>query len=92
MVAGCGARGVGGGVTDLEKFVDLYASIGVPLTPEPVEHPYTDDVFRGARQMLVLNTSNYDGDKTPKVDGYSGFYTRIFFDQEGAFVAQGIWE
>jgi hypothetical protein len=40
-----------------------------------------------ADQMLYLTA-----DETPKVIGYSQFYTWLRFDKEGKFIEQGIYE
>ncbi|MGI0106737.1 hypothetical protein [Salinimicrobium sp. WS361] len=63
-------------MTDLEKFLDLYKSVGVE--PEVEAH--------GAGTTLNLDNC-LEG-----IDGYHGFYTKIYFDQNGKFLSQGIWE
>lgn len=64
-------------VTDLQRFIELYRSVGIELVPET-----TDD----GTPWLTLK----EGD--PKVGGYLGFYTSIEFDKDGKFVQQSVWE
>ena len=68
-------------MTDLEKFVELYRSVGIELTPEP------SNELGDGRKMLVLTAK-----ETPKVTGYTSFYTEIYFDEHGKFVEQSVWE
>lgn len=75
-------------MTDLEKFIELYASVGIKLKathyPEGrrnVNHP------TGSRALILA----VDGTE-PLIDGYIYFMTEIVFDDGGKFVFQGIWE
>ncbi|WZL88312.1 hypothetical protein VS868_11965 [Salinimicrobium sp. 3283s] len=63
-------------MTDLDKFLELYRSVGVEPEVEK----------RGDNTWIKLD-NNIEG-----VDGYHGFYTKIYFDQNGKFLSQGIWE
>jgi hypothetical protein len=65
-------------VNDLERFVELYRSVGIDLSPKK-----EDD--GGFRLDLV------EGEH-PKFDGYSYFCSIIQFDANGVFVSQGFWE
>ena len=65
-------------MSDYERFVDLYKSIGIDI-----KQSKSDD-----KQDLYLTLTAYEGD----VDGYNCFYTEISFDVNGKFVKQGIWE
>jgi hypothetical protein len=73
-------------MTDLERFIELYASVGIPLQPEAAMYPRFVPKDE-ADQMLYLTA-----DETPKVIGYSQFYTWLRFDKEGKFIEQGIYE
>jgi hypothetical protein len=72
--------------TDLEKFIELYKSVGIELKPVVNEM----DVKNGY-QYLEISNDEY-GTVTEKTTGYNGFYTRIYFDESGKFIQQGIWE
>lgn len=66
-------------ITDLEKFKELYTSVGVNF--KIFGHHTT-----GAEQMRL--TAN----ETNKVSGFCGFETSIQFDEDGKFIEQGIYE
>jgi len=66
-------------MTDLEKFIELYKSVGIDL---PIR--YEDD------GMPFLKIKEHD--KNKKIIGYPWFYTDICFDKDGTFIEQGIWE
>jgi len=68
-------------MTDLEKFIQLYESLGIELIPKNGS-PFNPDNF-----YLYLNNGDND-----KFDGYSGFYSDIKFDKDGKFIKQGFWE
>ena len=68
-------------MTDLEKFIELYKSIGIT-----VEQEVRDD-------NIVLSISSWAlGKEQERLEGYSGFYTDIIFSKEGKFIKQGFWE
>ena len=80
-------------MTDLERFVELYQSIGVKL------NVFTIDT--GSRVILTTKKEKFDDDddeeetdatSSEKFKGYEGFYTNIDFDKDGKFVEQGFWE
>ena len=66
-------------MTDLEKFLELYRSVGI--------EPEINEVKNGTLLRLEAESSR----NSPFV-GYMGFYTQITFDQNGKFQNQGIWE
>lgn len=68
--------------TDLEKFIELYNSIGMPVKAEA----YSGNVGK-AKLIIKLTAQQY-----PKLIGYTSFFTEILFDDEGRFILQGIWE
>jgi hypothetical protein len=63
--------------TDLERFKELYASVGVDVS----ERRY------GAELVLTLTEGDYEF-----FGGYNGFGTDIRFNQEGKFLGQNFWE
>jgi len=63
--------------TDLQKFMLLYAELGLLL------YPHIDSDGRG--QYLRLEHEN-------GFDGYVGFFSDIRFTKEGKFINQGFWE
>lgn len=71
-------------MTDLEKFMELYGSIGI--TPEV--NPKGYNLNDGSKTLLLIR----EGNPSPLIDGYGGFYTTIDFDSEGKFIKQGFWE
>ena len=73
--------------SDLEKFIELYRSVGIEL--EPVVNERNKE---NGYQYLEIRHSDYDGEPMPKTTGYNGFYTHIYFDESGQFIQQGIWE
>ena len=68
-------------MTDLEKFIELYKSVGIDLAPRPIE----SGVHIG---KMFLHLENY----YYKFEGYPGFFSNIVFDENGKFVKQGFWE
>lgn len=66
--------------TDLQRFIDTYASVGIVLKPEQ------GTGHEAGTQFLVLSSGD------DRVDGYMGFYTEICFDKDGGFVEQRILE
>ena len=65
-------------MTDLERFVSLYHSVGIELLVED----YAEDI-------LALHL--YVGE-SEKAVGYRGFGTDILFDKTGKFIRQEFWE
>lgn len=66
-------------MTDLEKFIELYTSVGV------IAESYTAD---DGSLLLYLET----GCHGKAIQGFWGFFTEIVFDKQGKFVRQVIAE
>ena len=64
-------------MTDLQKFKDLYASLGIELEIAS----YKDEI------SLSLEDGNQ-----PAITGCPGLYTTIDFTKEGKFLRQGFYE
>ena len=65
-------------MSDLEKFIDLYKSVGVPVEiRENVNRIKSIKLEVGAQENIV---------------GYSGFSTIIYFSNDGSFINQVILE
>ena len=77
-------------MTDLEKFIELYKSIGIELG--------VNINSENNNQEILLSEGTYsfsDGKKgtiSEKLKGYMGFYSSIEFDLNGKFIEQGFWE
>lgn len=65
--------------TDLEKFIELYKSIGIELA--------TKDYDKKGSVFCTIEAGDND-----KLKGYPGFYTNIVFDVNGKFIEQGFYE
>ena len=76
-------------MTDLEKFKELYDSIGVEYYFDLKESfaPGPSVLKRTSHLMFI-----YEDHDDPKLAGYPGFYTRIEFSKKGKFIKQGFWE
>lgn len=77
-------------MTDLQKFLELYRSVGI----EPEINPDQESDFSWVTPMVDRGTvlvlcGSTDANKT---DGYMNFFTRIDFDKDGNFISQGFWE
>jgi len=59
--------------TDLEKFLALYESFGIEL--EIIKYEEGDG-------FCIILGKGID----PKMDSYAGFYSNVFFDDEGKFI------
>ena len=68
--------------TDLEKFIELYQSVGI----EPDRFDNED----GSTGLTLF--AGEDEKDSDKLDGYIGFHTEISFDTDGKFIKQGFWE
>ena len=64
--------------TDLQKFVELYQSIGVDLEAFVIAEA-------GTEQYLTIEAYGH-----PNITGLYGFYTCITFDKNGKFINQEI--
>ena len=72
-------------MTDLERFKELYSSLGIELI---VNNDLSDN-----KQTIILSQGQYaDQSMTKGFIGYSGFYSQIDFDLDGKFLEQGFWE
>lgn len=69
-------------MTDIEKFKELYNSLGVEYQYDN-ETIYLGDYYHEDEVVTVAGDS---------VEGYSGFYTIIEFDKDGKFKSQGVYE
>ena len=67
-------------MTDLEKFTELYRSIGIKLEVKQEEL---------GLQTIRLNS---EWEKDCKFDGPIECYSKIVFDKNGKFVIQGFWD
>lgn len=72
--------------SDIQKFIDLYLEMGIVLVPVI----NTDNDY--GYQYLELKVPDVAEERTGDVIGYSNFRTAIYFDKNGNFQAQGIWE
>jgi hypothetical protein len=72
--------------SDLEKFIELYRSVGMKLKPFVNEQ----NKENGYQYLQII--ADWDDEETGKTIGYNGFYTRLYFDESGKFIQQGIWE
>ena len=65
-------------MTDLEKFIELYRSIGIELEVKQEEFKL---------QTIYLHPTN-----GTKLDGFNGCFSSITFDKNGKFIMQGFWD
>lgn len=70
--------------SDMEKYIELYDSFGIELFPK---NCVGGGIFETA--SFSIKIEYYENEK---LEGYFGFYTEIFFDKDGNFLGQGIWE
>ena len=76
-------------MTDLERFIELYRSIGIECyIYEDEEKWRTKEIKLGA----AMYPSGDEFQSHPLIEGYGGFYTSIVFDKDGKFISQGFWE
>jgi len=68
-------------MTDLEKFIALYKSVGINLKPQRADRGGLNIV----ELILVVN-------ETEKTSGDNGCETYIVFDENGKFIGQSIYE
>lgn len=69
--------------TDLQKFVELYKSIGAKCKPVKDEN---------GGYVIILDAYSGNRFNKDKFDGYAFFYTRIRFDCYGKFITQSFLE
>lgn len=65
-------------MSDLEKFVELYKSVGVEVEVSDIG---------GGEKEIVLEAKTHE-----KLEGYNGFFTRIIFGKDGEFLSQAFYE
>ena len=78
--------------TDIERFIELYDSIGVDVV---VNKRFNPSGSKCTGQWIVFGGySDMDRETTndDRISGYSGFYTSLNFDGDGNFVSQWIGE
>lgn len=77
-------------MTDLDKFKELYKSIGIDVIV------FHNDQENEGNQSIKLCDYYVGGDtnitKSDYFDGWPDFYTEIVFDKNGKFISQGFWE
>ena len=73
-------------MSDIEKFVELYNSLEIPLNINQEEDGRYFIIFRVADREFS-NEATYSN----KFTGYLNCYTDMVFDKEGKFIAQGFW-
>jgi len=71
--------------TDLEKFVELYESLGIELKPEHFDGEYNEHYKVRPYSYIVMDERNGFG-------GYGGFSSTVMFDEHGKFTSQGFYE
>lgn len=70
---------------DLEKFIQLYKSVGIDLSQKKNSEGNIYLTLGYNEDDPMENTSN-------KFGGYSGFYSIIIFDENGKFIKQEFFE
>lgn len=65
-------------MTDLEKFIDLFKSFGIPLKAEQT-----------ATHTLTVSI---EAKSHPQIGGYTGFVAEVYFNLDGSFNSMGVWE
>jgi hypothetical protein len=76
--------------TDLERFVELYQSLGIHVVVNANADGSTWIMLGKAGTEWFSDEGKVTTSK--KFNGYNGFYSDIQFDQAGKFVSQGFWE
>ena len=76
-------------MSDLEKLEALLAEWGVPYRAEPGKLTLASGEHR---EGILLTIGGWNGEDSPKVGGYIGFYTLFLFSADGEFIVTGAWE
>ena len=77
-------RGLKASKSDIEKFIDLYKSVGIELEPV-VNERNKDHGYQYIEDGLLNFNANI-----PNYDHYVRL--RLYFDESCKFIQQGIWE
>lgn len=76
-------------MTDLEKFIELYSSLGIELV-------LTNGLRDTQETLRIVLSEGFFGEMgitySDKFEGYDGFQSVIDFDLSGKFIKQGFWE
>ena len=73
--------------SDLDKFVELYKSLGINLIQGPEDDKIVIRLAEEGNFHSVENATTSD-----KFGGYCGFYSKLTFSKDGEFLEQGFWE
>jgi hypothetical protein len=68
-------------MSDLEKFIELYANFGISFNKQENDNVIT--LYLGEHDFAYFSK---------KITGYYGFYSTIDFTKDGEFIKQGFWE
>ncbi len=82
---------------DIDKLKNLLADFGVLWDEEKEESEIRLDIFSGEDIYLFIDKNDderrrYFKEVQEKVTGYTGFFTRFVFNQDGSFKEMGAWE
>jgi hypothetical protein len=80
-------------MTDIERFVELYRSLGIECVINQ-RHKITWPLsFDGVEILMGYDLYSPGGETTEsdKFFGYSGLYTCVRFDNNGKFISQGFF-
>lgn len=74
-------------MTDLEKFIELYKSVGVEVVARDANRRDADGNDEGERYEIKLHVN-----ALAKIFGCTAFETVLFFDKDEKFLYQVVWE
>lgn len=77
-------------MTDLERFIDLYRSVGIECKINPTDDGEQEIILTEERSRFMFK--GVEITTSEKIRGFSGFHTAILFDKNGKFISQGIYE
>jgi len=72
-------------MTDFERAMKMYDDFGIPYTVQTRTDTRSPDQPQGIGLFCIAKSDD-------KVVGYSDFCTELMFDDNGKFIAMGIWE
>ena len=75
--------------TDIERFIEMYASFGVEVKESQIRESYGDK--ESYRLIEFGYRSELNENKLLNI-GYSNCSMEVRFDLDGKFVGQGYWE